>query len=70
MAAKTVAKKKSHEKVKEELLNSLRENDEVEETQINIVNVIGPREATELINHYEEIIKTQLKRVLGCVPKY
>ena len=32
-----------HERVKEELLNSLRENDEVEETAINIVNGIDQR---------------------------
>ena len=32
MTAKTIAKKKTHNKVKEELFNSLRENDEVEET--------------------------------------
>ena len=45
-----------HEKGKEELLNSLRENDEAEKTWIN--TAINPTEAIELINHYEEIRKT------------
>ena len=61
MAAKTVVKKKMHEKVKEELLNSLRENDENEVTEINTANITDPIEAIELINRYEEIIKTQHK---------
>ena len=48
MAAKTVTKKKMQEKVKEELLNSLTENDKVKETETNIVNVIVPGEAIKL----------------------
>ena len=40
--------------MKKELLNSLREKYEDEETQINTVN--NPTKAIEIINHYEEII--------------
>lgn len=32
------------------------ENDEVEETRINIANVLDPGEAIELISRYEEIM--------------
>lgn len=34
MPVKTIVKRKANEKVKKELLNSLRENDETEETEI------------------------------------
>ena len=52
--------KKSNEKIKQEFLNYLRENDEVEEIdEINITNVIDPGEAIRLINCYEELIRNQ-----------
>ena len=54
MAAKTFVKKNTNENVKEELLNSLRE------AEINTAN--NSTEAIEVMNHYEEIIKTQHKR--------
>ena len=54
MAAKTFVKKNTNENVKEELLNSLRE------AEINTAN--NSTEAIEVINHYEEITKTQHKR--------
>ena len=57
-------KKKTHEKVKKELPNSLRENDEAEETEINTTNITDLIEAIEVINHYEKIIKTQHKRII------
>ena len=44
--------------VKDKLLNSLRKNDEVEETEINIENLINNGEAIGLISNYEGIIKT------------
>ena len=50
MILKTNTKKYSNEKVKDELLNSPRENHEVEETEINIGNVTDPGEALGLIN--------------------
>ena len=34
MPVKTIVKRKANEKVKKELLNSVRENDEAEETEI------------------------------------
>ena len=40
------------------------ENDEVEETRINIANVIDPGEAIELINRYEETM-TLIKKSIG-----
>ena len=63
MVAETVASKKMRKKVKRELLNSLRKNAEVEETEINKGNVIDRREAIQLIILYEEINMTQRKRV-------
>lgn len=63
MVAETVASKKMRKKVKRELLNSLRKNAEVEETEINKGNVIDRREAIQLIIPYEEINMTQRKRV-------
>ena len=41
------------ENVKDKLLNSLRENDEVEETEINTANVIDSGETVGLIKHYK-----------------
>ena len=61
MAAKTVIKKKQ-EMVKEELLNSLRENDEAEKAEINTANITDLIERIELIKHYEEITQTQHKQ--------
>ena len=43
-------------------LNSLRENDEDEKTEMNIANNV--KEAIGQINHYEEIKRTQHKRVI------
>lgn len=63
MVAETVASKKMRKKVKRELLNSLRKNAEVEETEINKGNVIDRREAIQLIILYEEINMTERKRV-------
>ena len=69
MTAKAFAKKTTREKVKEELLNSLKDNDKVEEPEINIVNVSDPGEAITIINCYDKTIKTLYKRVIGCVAK-
>lgn len=57
---KSIKNKKSNEKITQELLNYLRENDEVEEIdEINITNLIDPGEAIRLINCYEELIRNQ-----------
>ena len=50
MAVRTITRKKTHEKVKEELLKSLRENDAAEEPGLNIDNANDLGEATAIIN--------------------
>ena len=55
MAANVVVKKKMHKKLNRELLNSLRENDKAEKTEIKKAKITNMREAIELINCYEEI---------------
>ena len=57
--SKNHAMKKMYEKMKEKLLNSLKCNDEAEETKIKIVNVIDPKEGMKLINIYEGIVKSE-----------
>ena len=58
---KNIRKKKTNEAEKEELLNSIRENDAMEEPGLNIDNVTDPGERI-IIYSYEEIIKTQNKK--------
>ena len=58
MAVETIASKKTHKTVKEELLNTLKENNLVEEASLKIENVTDPGEAIAIINGCEEIIKT------------
>ena len=62
MVVKTVTRKKTNKTMKEELLNSPRENDAVEGPGFNIDNLIDSGEAIAIINDYEEIIKTQNKK--------
>ena len=62
MKMKTIVRKKANKNVKKELLNSLRENDEDEETEMKTAN--NPTETIELINHYKEIIRSHHKRVI------
>ena len=56
--------KKTHEIIKRELLNSLQENDDVEEQGLNerANNVNNSQEGIRIINRYEDIIKTQNKK--------
>ena len=57
---KTSEKKKTNETVKEELLNLIRENEEVEEPGSNIHSVTNPGEVIItiiIINRYEKIAK-------------
>ena len=66
VVAKTIARKKNIETVKEKILNSLRESDTVEERYFNIQNMINQREVIEAIKHYEDIIKIgNKKNILG-----
>ena len=50
-------------------MNSLRENDEKENTDINITNMIDTGGAIGLINSYEKLINNQYKRVILYVAK-
>ena len=49
MVSKTIKKKKNNKKIKEEFSKSLRENDEVENTDSNIAYVIESGKAIGLI---------------------
>ena len=58
MVVKTIRKRGTIEMVKEELLNSLRENDAVEEPGLNIDNVTDPGESILLlIAHFTETLR-------------
>ena len=61
MVSKSKTKKKTNENIKRELLNSLKENDDIEEQGLNktVSNVSNCQEAIVIIHRYEEIIKTQ-----------
>ena len=69
MVAKTISKKKKHETVNNELMTSMRENDAEQDPGLNIANVIDTGEAIIIISCYEELIKTQNKRVIRYVAK-
>ena len=69
MAVKTITRKKTHETVREELLNSLKKNDAVEEPWLNIANLIDTGGAITIIHRYEETIKTRNKKTIGFVAK-
>ena len=58
MVSKSITKKKTNETVKRELLNSLQENDDVEEQGLNETakNVKNSQEAIIIIRRYEDII--------------
>ena len=58
MVSKSITKKKTNETVKRELLNSLQENDDVEEQGLNKTakNVKNSQEAIIIIRRYEDII--------------
>ena len=64
-------KKKTHETVKQELLISLKENDEVEESGLDeTANATkDPTEAVVIIQRCEEIIKMQNKRAIVYIGK-
>ena len=64
MVPKRIAKKKTNESIKRELLNSSQENDDVEEQGLIEAanNVNNSQEAIQIINRYEDIIKTQNKK--------
>ena len=67
--SKTIKKKKIKRNIKNQLLKSVRENDEVEEIEINIAKVTDLGQELRMINCYEELIKNQHKRVILYVAK-
>ena len=71
MVPKSIAKKKTKEIRKRELLNSLQENDDVEEQALNkTANTVSiSQEAILIINRYEDIIKTQNKKAIEFIGK-
>lgn len=50
MVTKTIGKKKTNETVEEELLNSIRETNAVEELRLKIDNLTDPGESFAIIN--------------------
>lgn len=63
MVAKTIITRKTNETVEEELLNSIRESNTVENPGLKTGNVTRPEEKFAIINGYEEITKTQNKGI-------
>ena len=63
MVSKSITKKKMNER--------LQENDDVEEQGYNETakNINNPHETMLVIRRYEDIIKTQNKKVLGYIGK-
>ena len=62
MVAKNIRIKETNETVKEKLLNSIKENNAVEDPGLNIDDVTDTGEAIIIIiiiNSYEEIIKIE-----------
>ena len=62
--SKSITKRKSNETMKQELLNSLQDNDDVEEKGLKERSnkVSNSQEATIIIRRYEDIIKIQIKK--------
>ena len=67
--SKSINKKKTNVTIKRELLNSLQENDNVEEQELNekTNNVNNSEEAMVIIRRYEDIIKTKNKKAIGYI---
>ena len=62
--SKSITNRKSNETMKQELLNSLEGNDDVEEKGLKERSnkVSNSQEATIIIRRYEDIIKIQIKK--------
>ena len=62
--SKSITKRKSNETMKQELLNSLQDNDDVEKKGLKERSnkVSNSQEATIIIRRYEDIIKTEIKK--------
>ena len=61
----------TNESIKRELLESLKENNDVEEVWLNQTpnNVNNSQEAIAIISRYEKIIKIENKKVIGYTGK-
>ena len=62
--SKSIKKKKINGNIKDDLLKFVRENNEVEEIEINIANVTNPRVELRMINCYEKLRKNKHKRLI------
>ena len=71
MVSKSKMKKKTNESTKRELLNLLKENDDVDEQEFNktVNNVNNSQEAVVIIRCYEDIVKTQNKKIIVYIAK-
>ena len=71
MLKKKKTKKKTNESIKRELLNSLKENDDVEEQGLKetVNNVNNSQEAIVIVRRYEGLIKTQNQKAIGYTAK-
>ena len=71
MVSKSITKEKTNETTKRELVNSLQENDDVEEQGLNETanNVSNSQETILIIRRYKDIIKTQNKKAIRYIGK-
>ena len=71
MVVKTARQKKTSEAVKQELLNSIKVDDDLEDPDIDATadTIANPLEAIRVIQHYEKIMELQNKRAIGYVGK-
>ena len=71
MVSKSITKEKTNETIKRELVNSLQENDDVEEQGLNETanNVSNSQETILIIRRYKDIIKTQNKKAIRYIGK-
>ena len=72
MVSKSINAEKTSETIKQELPNSLQENDNVEEQELNETanNINNSQEAIVIICCYEDIIKTQDKKAIRYIGKH
>ena len=71
MVSKPITKKKTHKTVSQELLDSLKENDGVEEPGLNerAKETNDPQEIILLIRRHEDIIRIQNEKAIGYIGK-
>ena len=71
MVLESITKKKTNKNIKQEFLNSWQENDDVEEQGLKGTanNANNSQKATLIINHQENIIKTQNQKTIEYIGK-